>query len=316
MAVSLALAACGQTAAAPAATPTVAVTRAATATTRAATATPDNPATPSQTVQTPGATATSACATGSEILDGHFLLLPPIGPDGNQQVDASYRYGSTGNGQFDVHHGVEFVNRGGTPVLAAADGVVVFAGADDETPISAWTNFYGNVVVLRHDQAGGPAPVFTVYGHLSVVSVGAGAVVRAGDEIGKVGATGVALGNHLHFEVRQGEGTYADTRNPELWLEPAEGYGALAVVVRAAPGAALAGLPLVAAPLDDPAAKRLYLEGYGAGANGDDAWGELAAAALPAGRYSVAFTLGKPYRLEVEIQAGRLTLAAFCIGDS
>ncbi|MBI3159574.1 MAG: M23 family metallopeptidase [Chloroflexi bacterium] len=311
IAVLLALAACGQTTAAPAATPTDAVTRAATATTRAATVTADNPATPTAS---PTA-APASCATGHEILDGHFLLLPPIGPEGNQALDPSYRYGSTGGGQFDVHHGVELVNRGGTPVLAAADGVVVFAGPDDETLISAWTDFYGNVVVLRHELPGQPAPVFTVYGHLSEIGVTAGAQVRAGDEIGRVGATGVALGNHLHFEVRQGAGAYEDTRNPELWLAPAEGAGALAVVVHAPPGAALAGLPVVVAPLDDPAAKRIYLEGYGTGANSDDAWGELAAAALPAGRYTVAFTLVKPYRLEVEVQAGRLTLATFCLGD-
>ena len=59
------------------------------------------------------------------------MLARPIGPDDNQKVDVSYRYGSTANGRYDIHHGVELNNPSGTPVLAAADGVVVVAGEDD-----------------------------------------------------------------------------------------------------------------------------------------------------------------------------------------
>ena len=61
----------------------------------------------------------------------HFLLSRPIGPQGRDYVDPSYRYGSTQNGLRETHHGVEFVNSQGTSVLAAADGTVVFAGNDN-----------------------------------------------------------------------------------------------------------------------------------------------------------------------------------------
>ena len=68
------------------------------------------------------------CIEQACILDGHFLLQNPIPADANQSVTGNYRFGSTLEGEREIHHGVEFSNPSGTPVLAAADGVVVFAG--------------------------------------------------------------------------------------------------------------------------------------------------------------------------------------------
>ncbi len=138
----------------------------------------------------------------------------------------------------DPHHGVEFLNAYGTPVLAAADGIVVTAGGDlDPTsPRGAWPitfygpymNFYGNLVVIEHPLPDAlktalpdiPGPIYTLYGHLSEIAVQVGQAVTAGQQIGKVGQAGIATGPHLHFEVRLGENTYAASRNPELWLVP------------------------------------------------------------------------------------------------
>lgn len=178
------------------------------------------------------------CPPGMCTYISQFIFRRPIAAPGNSQVDVTYRYGSTQGRRRDPHHGVEFLNPGGTPVLAAADGVVVVAG-DDRQPVSphgAWpilfygpySYFYGNLVVIEHPlpaefQRGWPetaGPLYTLYAHLSEISVQAGQVVQAGQEVGKVGMTGVATGNHLHFEVRLGENSYKQSRNPELWLIP------------------------------------------------------------------------------------------------
>ena len=57
------------------------------------------------------------------ILPGHFVFEIPIGIGFNQQVEPSYAYGSTQNGKREPHHGVEFINAAGTPVLAAGNGI-------------------------------------------------------------------------------------------------------------------------------------------------------------------------------------------------
>ena len=150
------------------------------------------------------------------ISDGHFILRRPIHPPANDSVDPTYQYGSTANGTREPHHGVEFPNPGGTPVYAAAEGTVLFAGPDNTPTFSPWANFYGNLVVIEHKN-----DLFTLYAHLSKINVKAGQVVGVGTQVGEVGRTGVAIGSHLHFEVRYGEAeNYFATQNPELWLAP------------------------------------------------------------------------------------------------
>ena len=149
-----------------------------------------------------------------------FPLGRPIGPLGNQKVEASYRYGSTQNGQREVHHGVDIINKAGVPVLAAANGEVVFAGTDDQQSFSPKRDFYGKLIILQHNLEGIADPVYTLYGHLLKIQVENGQTVRAGDQIGEVGLGGVAAGTHLHFEVRYGKNDYDSTRNPELWVPP------------------------------------------------------------------------------------------------
>jgi hypothetical protein len=70
--------------------------------------------------------------------------------------------------------------------------------------------------------------VYTLYGHLNTVDVEAGTRVTTGQRIATVGATGIALGSHLHFEVRIGNpDDYFAVRNPELWYAPLPGTGTL-----------------------------------------------------------------------------------------
>ena len=92
-------------------------------------------------------------------------------------MDATYRYGSTANGTREPHHGVEFPNQSGTPVYAAANGTVIFAGPDQEAIYSPWQNFYGNLVVIQHEDE-----LFTLYAHLSKIDVEAGRSFHGGQD--------------------------------------------------------------------------------------------------------------------------------------
>src|SRR5262249_12378797 len=91
-------------------------------------------------------------------------------------------------GEVRVHTGVDLAAREGEPVHAAADGVVV------ETD---WKGGYGNAVMIDHGNG-----LSTLYGHNSRFAAAVGDRVRAGDVIAYAGATGVATGPHVHFEVR------------------------------------------------------------------------------------------------------------------
>jgi murein DD-endopeptidase MepM/ murein hydrolase activator NlpD len=86
---------------------------------------------------------------------------------------------------FRPHLGVDFAAPAGTPVRAAADGVVSEAG---------WSGGYGKVVRLRHARG-----LQTLYGHLSRITVKSGQRVAQGDLIGNVGTTGLSTAPHLDY---------------------------------------------------------------------------------------------------------------------
>ena len=98
----------------------------------------------------------------------------------------SYRY----RGQeidTGLHMGYDLASVKHSPVPAANSGVVVFAG-----PLT----IYGNGVIVDHGLG-----LQTLYGHLSSIGVKEGEAVRKGQELGRTGATGLAVGDHLHYEV-------------------------------------------------------------------------------------------------------------------
>ena len=92
----------------------------------------------------------------------------------------------TGEGEF--HTGVDIAASFGTPVHAAADGVVEKAG---------WETGYGRVIVLSHGNG-----IETLYAHLSGFAVTVGQQVQCGQVIGYVGLSGRTTGPNLHYEVR------------------------------------------------------------------------------------------------------------------
>jgi murein DD-endopeptidase MepM/ murein hydrolase activator NlpD len=87
------------------------------------------------------------------------------------------------------HGGIDLPAPAGAPVLAASAGRVAYAGWHG----GGW----GQLVTIAHGNG-----VRTMYAHLDVVGVRVGQRVRVGDRVGLVGATGIATGPHLHFEVR------------------------------------------------------------------------------------------------------------------
>jgi murein DD-endopeptidase MepM/ murein hydrolase activator NlpD len=129
---------------------------------------------------------------------------------------------------MESHSGVDIPAAAGTPVLAAADGVVVWAGFGLFGHGPNPNDPYGDAVSIKHDFGYLGQPVYSVYGHMSEVDVIYGQRVSAGQQIGLVGNTGKVTGPHLHFEVRVGDDSFYMTRNPELWLVPPQGYGVLA----------------------------------------------------------------------------------------
>jgi hypothetical protein len=224
-------------------------------------------------------------------------------------VDITYLYATTQNGKRDPHHGVEFQNAFGTQVHAAGDGVVVFADSDKATKLSPWTNFYGNVVVIRHANE-----IHTLYAHLSSIAVVIGQSVQTGDVVGQVGATGGATGSHLHFEVRVG-GDFTDyfsTQNPELWLIPQAGTGAISITFKAKEERKVER-PIVITRLAESGYDALftyYISSYAKGFehNSEDA----VLNSLPAGRYKIAFNDSSGLRERIVfVEAGKLTETIF-----
>ncbi len=111
-------------------------------------------------------------------------------------MPVSARYNASGygmridpiTGQRAMHEGIDFLAERGTPILAAADGVVSFAGYHRQ---------YGYMVDIDHGN-----DLVTRYAHCAKLFVKVGDVVQRGLKLALVGSTGRSTGSHLHFEVR------------------------------------------------------------------------------------------------------------------
>ena len=118
----------------------------------------------------------------------HATISQGFGP-------TSYAFEASYAGFAHFHTGIDLAVPLGTPVFAAADGVVMLARpmADSGGQLVG----YGNYVIIQHD-----AGLKTLYGHLLTIGVKEGDVVHRGQLIGLVGSTGNSTGPHTHFEVR------------------------------------------------------------------------------------------------------------------
>lgn len=105
------------------------------------------------------------------------------------------------SGSAALHSGIDFKGAHGSPILAAAQGRIVFAGVKSG---------YGNCVEVSHGNG-----LVTRYAHLSSIGVRMGQQVEKGQRLGGMGSTGRSTGTHLHFEVRQND----RAMNPRPFLE-------------------------------------------------------------------------------------------------
>jgi murein DD-endopeptidase MepM/ murein hydrolase activator NlpD len=263
------------------------------------------------------------CAEDVCIETGSFLLARPLSPTGRNTIDPTYRYGDYRHNMGLTHHGVDFLNSTGTSVVAAADGVVVVAGDDLEIPYGPRKDYYGNLVILEHALPGVSEPVYTLYSQLSEVLVETGDSVAAGQEIGLVGMTGVVPGSTLHFEVRVGENSLLEARNPELWLQLLRNandqpLGALAGRIVDADGVYQPVENIVVEQLAGPglpAIDQFYLTTYEKDElRGKSPWSEsFALSDLSPGDYQITFYLNGEQQREVTVEPGMLTLVTFVV---
>jgi murein DD-endopeptidase MepM/ murein hydrolase activator NlpD len=105
-----------------------------------------------------------------------------------------------GGRSVSLHDGIDIANQVGTPVLAAAEGVVIYAGTMPA---------YGYTVMIDHGNG-----LVTQYGHNSRLRVQEGQEVSKGERIADMGNTGRSTGSHLHFSIYQ----QGETVNPREYL--------------------------------------------------------------------------------------------------
>ena len=127
-----------------------------------------------------------------------FKYVLPIAPVAVSSP-VGYRANPMGGAEEYLHKGVDLVAPVGTPIRAVLAGIVT-----EHWLVPGWHwgkeyfghPIYGAMVIIEHDNG-----LFSISGHLSATSVREGQKVIAGQEIGKLGNTGISTGPHLHFEL-------------------------------------------------------------------------------------------------------------------
>lgn len=120
--------------------------------------------------------------------NARLAATPSIWPaDGDVTSRFGWRSSPFGGGS-DWHPGIDIANDYGTPIMAAADGQVIYSG---------WYGGYGRMVQIDHNNG-----IVTFYAHNSENAVENGQWVKKGEVIAYMGSTGISTGPHVHYEVR------------------------------------------------------------------------------------------------------------------
>lgn len=239
----------------------------------------------------------------------HFYFSRPIGTDQANWPLSSYRYAGVFFAPDQPHTGVDFVVPEGTPVLAAAEGQVIWAGYGLLYGYEDAGDPYGLAIAVEHDFGYDNKRLYTLYAHLSELTVVKGQRVKTGEELGLSGETGFTTAPHLHFEVRLGTNNFYKTYNPELWMAPPQGWGVLIGKVTNNVGEALLDHDVHLRNLDTD--KEYYTKTYGndLSINPDPYFQEnYVLSDLPAGQYEITISFELYYyRTTVTIHPGTTT---------
>lgn len=242
----------------------------------------------------------------------HFYFNRPIAPDYVNWPIPDYRYGAVFEGSDMIHTGVDIPVPMRTPIIAAQDGRVIWAGYglyygtnDPEDP-------YGLAVTIRHHFGWQGHRLYTVYAHMDEIVAKDGQEVKTGDLIGYVGITGLTTGPHLHFEVRWDRNSFFNTLNPELWMAPPQGWGVLVGRVLNTNGSYLTEQDIQVRNMET--GKAWIVRTYAPQPiNSDPYYDEnLVLGDLPAGKYEIIIDyLEKRYTNEIEIHPGAVSYFTF-----
>ena len=252
----------------------------------------------------------------------HFYFFNPIAAYDIEPVFTVYGYGDV---FFEdvVHTGIDIPGDIGTPIRAAGDGKVIYAGYGIYRGGSeVLDDPYGKAVVIEHSFSYQGQSLYTLYAHLDEIHVEEEDQVKAGDQIGLMGKTGKTTGPHLHFEVRVGKNEYFSTRNPDLWISPPQGWGILVGQILTYGGRLLEQQTAYLTPKEDPGTQgessdRLWIgKSYQNQAiNRDPYYKEnLTIANIPAGTYLLSIpvtAVGYASQVEIEIRPGQVTFIKF-----
>ena len=126
---------------------------------------------------------------------------PLLQPVAGRVSSAFGKYRSYSDGTRYHHTGLDLTTRRGTPVICAADGLVLLAH---------YQPVYGNVVIVHHGQG-----VSTSYNHLQEITVQVDQQLKAGQQVGLLGSTGQSTGPHLHWGLIVG----GEATDPGPWME-------------------------------------------------------------------------------------------------
>ena len=145
-----------------------------------------------QKISTTGSKTYTATNSSNAKIPSGFFIKPVSGI-------VTSPYGSRKGG---FHYGIDYGNSRGTPVMAAASGVIIKVVSNCVEGKTSCGGRYGNYVVIAHSNG-----LVSRYAHLSSASVHVGQEVKQGQKIGGLGNTGRSTGPHLHFQVENSSGS-------------------------------------------------------------------------------------------------------------